>query len=861
MTYQHKMQPLDQAYDTQLIEKKWQDYWHKQKTYRWDATRPRADNYVLDTPPPTVSGHLHMGHVFSYTQADFIARYQRMQGKNVFYPMGFDDNGLPTERLVEKTKKIRAKDVGREAFIETCESVAEMARKDFRTLFESIALSVDWEQEYHTISAKSRALSQISFLDLVEKDHVYRKLQPMLWDPIDQTAIAQAEVIDKELPSHFSDVTFQVAGSDESFVIGTTRPELIPACVAIFYHPDDARYKHLASKEALTPLFGVRVPILADESVEIEKGTGIMMCCTFGDEKDIEKWKKHDLPTRVILNKYGKIDLSLALESGQFADGFSWPETMQSLLQNKKVSNADKKHPGARQLILQALADSGDLVESKPITHAVKCAERSGAPLEILPSHQWFIRVTDKKELLKEKAQQINWYPEFMRTRVEQWIDGLSWDWCISRQRYFGVPFPVWYSKREGEEGKMLFASAEQLPINPLTDLPAGYSRDEVEGDSDVMDTWATSSISPQLSAGAITVETAENTDRFNKLFPADLRPQAHEIIRSWAFYTIVKAHLHNGVIPWKNIMISGWCLAEDKSKMSKSKGNTVTPVALIEQRGTDAVRYWAATSRLGQDTAFSPDLLKIGKKLVSKLFNATKFAAIHLSKLETAPPARAADDSAIVETLDQWIISRLHETITKASAAYDRYEYAEALDATNQFFWTDFCDNYLELIKARVYNEQGNFSGDQQLSAVHTLYHLLLGFLKLYAPITPHVTEELYAKIYADNFAQNGSLHSNGQWPDAGNYPHHTTALAYGKMSCDILEAVRKAKSENQVSIKYPVASTAIICAENLLGNNDAITSISADLKGAGNIASLRFSTGEFAVESVILADRTDAA
>jgi len=591
------MKELPQTYNHQTSEKAWQQHWLKEKTYHWDESAPREETYVIDTPPPTVSGTLHMGHIFSYTQADFLARFQRMAGKTVFYPMGFDDNGLPTERLVEKVKKVRATDMSREAFIELCEGVAEEARIEFRDLFVTAALSVDWDQEYHTISADSRRMSQMSFIDLLNKDRAYRKLQPMLWDPVDQTAIAQAEVEDKELPSFFTDIAFGVEGGEE-IVIGTTRPEMLPACVAVLYHPDDTRYTHLAGKTAITPLFGAKVPLLADDMVKIDKGTGLVMCCTFGDETDIAWWRKHNLPTKIILNKYGKLDLS------------EFPQTTEiTALHNLKAVTA-------REKVLELLKLAGLIRKQEAITHAVKCAERSGAALEILPTNQWFIKVLDQKEQLKAKARECVWHPDYMRLRVEQWIDGLSWDWCVSRQRYFGVPFPIWYSKRAGEEGKILVADIDQLPVNPLVDLPKNYTREEVIADMDVMDTWATSSISPQLSSKGISGNLMLDAARHKKLFPADLRPQAHEIIRTWAFYTLVKAHLHEDTIPWKNLIISGWCLAADKTKMSKSKGNVVTPVGLLQEHGTDAVRYWASTSRLGADTAFSEDLLKIGTQI-----------------------------------------------------------------------------------------------------------------------------------------------------------------------------------------------------------------------------------------------------
>jgi valyl-tRNA synthetase len=857
MTHTHRMTPLPAQYDQAATEKKWQHHWLEKRTYAWDPSIARADSYVIDTPPPTVSGTLHMGHVFSYTQADFIARFQRMNGKNVFYPMGFDDNGLPTERLVEKTKKIRAVDMSREAFIAECLSVSEEARAEFRAMFRSIALSVDWEQEYHTISDASRRLSQLSFIDLVNKGHVYRKQQPMLWDPVDQTAIAQAEVEDKELPSNFCDIAFTCAETGEQLIIGTTRPELIPACVALFYHPDDARYQHLKGKHATVPLCGFSVAILEDDAVEPEKGTGLMMCCTFGDEKDIEKWRKHNLPTRTIINKFGKIELTLALVEGQFETGFAYPHDLAEAINSKKVSNADVKHPGARQIILGLLETAGTLKAKKPITHAVKCAERSGAPLELIPTAQWFVQVTDKKESLKAKAKECEWNPDWMRIRIEQWIDGLNWDWCISRQRYFGVPFPVWYSKREGEIGKAIYATPDQLPVNPLVDVPAGYTREEVSPDLDVMDTWATSSISPQLSAHGITAETTNETARYESLFPADLRPQAHEIIRTWAFYTLVKSHLHSDCIPWKNLMISGWCLAEDKSKMSKSKGNVVTPTALIEEKGTDAVRYWAGTSRLGQDTAFSPDLLKIGKKLVGKLWNATQFAAIHLNKLEAAPQTAAIDmeSGVISEVMDRWILSRLAQTIHASTAAFSRYEYADALDASNSFFWADFCDNYLELIKKRVYNEDGSASPATQQSAVRTLYYVLDGILKLYAPFVPHVTEELYSHIFADNYEQYGSLHARATWPQQQHYAIDDNALELGTQALVVLGLIRSEKSSTNRSIKFPIDILRIS------PTRDAEKWM-ADVAGAGNVRTWEVSAHLAADQTeIVFATEADAA
>ena len=782
------MKALPQTYNHLLEEKKWQQSWEESKLYQWEQDFPRDQTFVIDTPPPTVSGLLHMGHIFSYTQADFVARYQRMKGKTVFYPMGFDDNGLPTERLVEKVKNIRGGAMPRAEFVAICKDVVQEAEEEFRTLFRSVALSIDWSQEYQTISPESQAISQLSFVDLIHKERAYRSFSPTLWDPVDQTALAQADIEDKEMPSCMNDIRF-VTEDGEPLVIATTRPELLAACVAVFYHPEDTRYTHLKGKTAVTPLFGVKVPLLADPLVNPEKGTGLVMCCTFGDDTDVEWWRGHKLELRVILSKAGKLEL---------ADK-SWltANDATSALEGLKVK-------AAREKMIELLKESGLLIGQTDIIHNVKCAERSGAPLEILVTEQWFIKILDQKEELLARSAECNWHPPYMKIRLDNWINGLTRDWCISRQRFFGVPFPVWYSKRAGEEGKILVADAQDLPVDPLVDLPRGYTRDEVEADRDVMDTWATSSVSPQLSSRGISSTHALDHDRHKKLFPADMRPQAHEIIRSWAFYTMVKAHLHEGMVPWKNLMISGWCLAADKTKMSKSKGNVITPVHLIEEKGSDVVRYWASTSKLGADTAYSEDVLKIGKKLITKLWNAAKFASLHLEKL-TVTPKTAAEEVAnqvIFETMDIWVLTRLHKAIAKATEEFERFEYSSARVAAEDFFWNDFCDNYLEIVKTRSYDEEGkNKTG--QMSAVHTIYHALDGILRLFAPFIPHITEELYSAIFAE---RGESIHKRGNWLNAADFPCAEEAEKEGIFCVQILNSVRKAKADKNLSMKAPI-------------------------------------------------------
>jgi valyl-tRNA synthetase len=839
------MTELPKNYDFRSSEKKWQEFWAQNNINAWNPDEPREDTFVVDTPPPTVSGQLHMGHIFSYTQADFVVRFQRMRGKNIFYPMGFDDNGLPTERLVEKQKDIRASNMDRAEFIKVCEEVVESEEEKFREFFKSIALSVDWNLEYQSISARSRKISQMSFLDLVQKDQVYRSDQPMLWDPVDQTALAQADIEDKERQSVMNDIEFKTEAG-EVITIATTRPELLPACVAVFYHPDDARYKKLEGKRAITPLFEARVPILADDKVQMEKGTGLVMCCTFGDSTDIMWWQKHKLETKIILDKMGRVSLGLD------------PRVSEDLARPSDQVRGRQYHEGleglkvnaARTKVIELLKEAGLLIKQTPILQTVKCAERSGAPLEILATKQWFVKTLEHREAMLKRSAELNWHPKSMKNRLDNWINGLSWDWCISRQRFFGVPFPVWYSKRAGEEGRAIFASLDQLPVDPLVDLPHGYTRDEVEADKDVMDTWATSAVSPQLSSHGISKDFAIDYERHQKLFPADLRPQAHEILRTWAFNTILKGHLHENVLPWKNIMISGWCLAADKTKMSKSKGNAASPEVLIEQYGADVIRYWASTSRLGADTAYSEDVVKNGKRLANKLWNAAKFvislpALSHYVVTRRSPTKVGIDSSrlvlansandiiinpieAVTHTADKWLISKLHTVVANATKAFSEFEYAQAMEAVEEFFWKDFCDNYLEIVKGRAYNEDGSDAAGQQ-SAIATLLLALETILRLMAPFMPHITEELYQTI----FAPSSSVHGRGSWPHSADYAIDEEALRQGEVMVSIIDEVRKSKAEKNLSVKADVelleVSTHVELSKDLLGDLTKVTSSKA--------------------------------
>lgn len=894
------MSGLTKKYQFQETEKKWQEFWEENKIYKWDSAANREDTYVIDTPPPTVSGMLHMGHVFSYVQADFIARYQRMKGKTIYYPMGFDDNGLPTERLVEKVKKIKGSKIARPEFVSLCKEVSQTARKEFRELFTSIALSVDWDEEYNTISDQTRQISQMSFLDLYHKNLTELKLEPCYWDVIDQTALSQVDIEDKELTSHMNYIPFGLENSQNTITIATTRPELIPACVALFVHPEDEKYQHLIGTNAITSLFEVKIPILGDVNVSIEKGTGAVMCCTFGDIMDVMWWKQHKLDSRIILNKYGKIKDVFNKESNDYDSDIESTIEQNANISNYKKYYTDiigKKVVDARSHIIEKLREHNLLIKQEELTHPVKCAERSGSPIEIILTKQWFIKILDQKETLLKKAAEINWHPKYMKSRIDQWINGLSYDWCISRQRFFGVPFPIWYlfdhdklkaglplgsgepSRLQqyiqslGEPDKYIVAKKEDLPIDPCNIAKhekvfekEGYKLHQISGiyyltdqdgkewiirpEQDVMDTWATSSVSPQISSQSITKDyTLGNYEqRHQKLFPADLRPQAHEIIRSWAFYTIVKAQLHENTIPWKNIMISGWCLASDKTKMSKSKGNVVTPINLINEKGTDIVRYWAANSSLGSDTAYSEDVLSIGKKLINKLWNASKFCMIHIDniKKDISSPKTDIDNNYICYTTDLWLLSQLADTIEKCEAAFEQYEYAKAIEHIEFFFWHDFCDNYLEIIKARAYGDIDNLRNYNpditqeevnkgKISSSHTIFHSLETILRLLAPFIPHITEELYSIIFPNNLGR--SIHTENTWPQISQYPHIGSSIIQGKFILDVMELVRKEKSNHSLSLKTEIKSLEIYKNNNLMKINDDIISDLASVCNAREI------------------------
>jgi len=823
------LERLPKHFDAAQAERRWNDVWQSQGIYHWDPSRDRAQTFVVDTPPPTVSGSLHVGHVFSYTQTDVSVRYKRMRGFNVFYPMGWDDNGLPTERRVQNHYNVRcdptlayepalklpaadpkdkapARMLSRRNFIELCDELTTVDEQAYRDLWQRLALSVDWRQTYATIDAHCRRVAQLSFLDLQAKGHVYQSSAPTMWDVDYQTAVAQAEVADRTLPGAYHKIEFGVLDAPEqSFVIATTRPELLAACVGVTAHPDDPRYRPLFGKTAITPLFHAPVPIFPSELADPAKGTGILMVCTFGDQTDVIWWRENRLALRKIVGRNRRLE---PVTYGTEAFPSLQPERAnacyaklagQTIKQAQRIAvellrDAEGSATGAaqRRAPLQG--------EPEAMQHAVKFYERGDRPLELLPTRQWFARLLDKTEALLARGAQIEWHPEFMRTRFEDWTRNLNVDWCLSRQRYFGVPIPVWYpidARGEVDHSRPILPEAGALPVDPMSDAPPGYSAAQrgepngFAGELDIFDTWFTSSMTPQISA-----HWQLDPERAAKLFPADIRPQAHEIIRTWAFYTIVKAHLHSDTVPWKHVLLSGWVLDPNrKEKFSKSKGNSaVTPQQLIEQHSADGLRYWAASARLGVDTAFDDKVFGIGKRLSTKIWNAAKFVL-----------AQKAELHPISEELDRAFVRKLAALVERVTAAHEDFNYAQALADTESFFWSSFTDTYVELAKGRAWGGE-SVSPQARGSAVAALRLGLSVLLRLFAPVLPYITEEVWSWVFA---AEHGapSIH-RAAWPSAADFagvgaPRDESSF---ELAIAAQNAINRKKTDAAASIGRPV-------------------------------------------------------
>jgi len=751
---------LSNNYNVKEAEKKWQKYWEKEGVYKFDK-KSKKKIYSIDTPPPTVSGRMHIGHSFSYSQQDFIARYKRMNNHNVFYPFGTDDNGLPTERLVEKTKNVKAKNMPREQFIKLCTEFLKTELPAFTQDWKNLGISCDWDIIYSTIDDHSRKVAQWSFLDLYKKGRLYRKDAPAMWCPECKTGVAQVEVQDKEIDSTFNDIIFKVDGKD--LVIATTRPELLPACVAIFYHPEDKRYEKLKEKKAKVPLFDIQVPIMEDERADPEKGTGIVMCCTFGDQTDMEWQKAYNLPIKIVIT-----------EDGHMTE-----------LAGKYKGLTIKE---ARKIIINDLKEAGLLTNQKPIKHVVNVHERCKTEIEFVKSKQWFVKYLDLKKDMLKWGNELKWHPDYMKYRYDNWVKGLQWDWLISNQRYFGVSFPVWYCKKCGE---VIVAKERQLPIEPSKDKPLiacpKCKSKEFLPETDVLNTWFTSSMTPQIAVRLMEPKLQE------KLFPMDLRPQASDIITFWLFNTVVKSRLHFNKNPWKNTIISGFVTLEGE-KMSKSKGNVVNPQDVMEKFGADAIRFWAASSKLGEDFDYQEKDIVTGQKTTTKLWNASKFCLDHLENFD--------GKKVKLELLDEWMLLKLNKVIRECTESFENYEFSKAKSSVENFFWHTFCDYYLEIIKDRLYNPDKRGKKAKE-SAQYTLYNVLLNTLKLFAPIMPFITEEVYQSYFAKK-EKCKSVHIS-DWPKYDKKDDKKIEET-GDLAINIISEVRKFKTSKGKSLKEPV-------------------------------------------------------
>jgi valyl-tRNA synthetase len=852
------------------LEDRWAQVWDSRGVYAFDRTKVREQVFAIDTPPPTVSGSLHVGHVFSYTQTDAVARYQRMRGREVFYPMGWDDNGLPTERRVQNYYGVRCDpalpydpaftpagapggqqsggmlrstggmlrssprgqqvSISRRNFIELCERLTADDEQAFEAMWRRLGLSVDWSMTYQTIDARARAVSQRAFLRNLARGEAYLTEAPTLWDVTFRTAVAQAELEDRERPGAYHQLVFHgPAGGD--IEIATTRPELLPACVALVAHPDDERYRPLFGRTAVTPVFGVEVPVVAHHLADAAKGTGIAMVCTFGDTTDVTWWRELRLATRPVIGWDGRFlpDPPPGVDSEAAKAAYA------------RLAGATPVT--ARERMVAMLRDSGEILgEPRPVTHPVKFYEKGDKPLEIVTTRQWYIRNGGRDEELRsvllDLGAQLEWVPQHMKVRYDNWVSGLNGDWLVSRQRFFGVAVPVWY--RLDEAGKVvhddpLVPSDDQLPVDPSTDVPTGYEPGQrgipggFTGDPDVLDTWATSSMSPYIVGG-----WGHDDDLFHRVFPMDLRPQAHEIIRTWLFSSVLRGHYEHGELPWRSVAIAGWILDPDRKKMSKSKGNVVTPTDLLIEYGSDAVRYWAVSARPGTDTAFDTGQMRVGRRLAIKLLNASKFV---LGIGEPEPGAR------VTEAIDQAMLAELSAAIQAATDWFEKFDYARALEQAEAFFW-NFCDNYLELVKERAYGERampggavpGKAPAASSASARAALRTALDAIVRLFAPLLPFVTEEVWS------WWHDGSVH-RAPWPSvdelggaaAGGDPE---VLA---VASEVIAAVRKAKSESRVSMRTEVASLQVCAPPEVLAR---VALAAPDLRAAARAGAIEHVT-----------------
>ncbi|WP_414838194.1 valine--tRNA ligase [Candidatus Nanosalina sp. VS9-1] len=787
-------------YTPEDFEEKWSEKWVENGTYEYEGDEDK-DVFSIDTPPPTVSGSLHFGHTYGNTLMDFMARFKRMQGYDVYYPFGYDDNGIASERLTERELGIRHQNFTRREFQEKCREVCEEYENDFTDAMQQFAFSMDWNNTYKTIEPRVQKISQLSFIDLYEQEREYRQKAPAIWCPECETAISQVETEDMEEDSHFNDIEFPLATGNGSVMISTTRPELLPACVAIIVHPEDEANNNLVGEKAKVPIFDYEVPIIEDERVDMETGTGVVMCCTFGDQTDIEWYQAHDLDLRVAMDESGEMT-ELA---GKF-EGLDRTE--------------------AREEIVEELDESGFLMDRWEIEHTVQVHERCDEPIEFLVKKQWYIEVLDHKEKYLEAGREMDWFPEKMFTRYEHWIEGLQWDWCISRQRDSGIPLPVWYCSECEQE---IIAEKTDLPVDPIQDeAPVDEcpecGAEEFEPEEDVLDTWATSSLTPLINADwGWNAEEEEYELGRPELYQMDARYQAHDIISFWLFHTVVKCVEHTGEVPFKDTMIHGFVLDENREKMSKSVGNVTTPEEVLEDFPVDAARYWGARTKVGDDLALKEKDLVEGEKLMRKLWNASKLIN------DLTPHKDIEVEEEDLDEIDRWLLAEMDELVEFTTEKFENYEFSLARDRLRERFFNMFCSDYLEIAKQRLDDEKNK-------SAQYTLVKAHRTFLKLFAPMLSHTTEEIWNELY-----ENTSIHRS-DWPEASGIEADKEA---GENAMEVVSALRKFKTEHQMSLNEDIERAEVY------GN---ISGLESAVKEVMHVNSLEQLEGEPETENKII-------
>jgi valyl-tRNA synthetase len=781
----------------------WQDKWQKENTYKFigDGTRP---NYIIDTPPPYPTGATHMGHVLNWTYIDIIARFKRMQGYDVLFPQGWDCHGLPTEVKVEETHGIRKGDVPRAKFREMCVDLTRTNIKQMKSQMQSLGFSQDWSREFVTMTPEYMKRTQLSFLKMYNQGLIYRGIHPVNWCPRCETAIAFAEVEYHENETYLNYLEFPVEESEKGLLIATTRPELLSACVAVVVHPEDERYKELAGKKVEVPLFGRNVEIITDEEVDPEFGTGAVMICTFGDKTDV-LW----------VNKYN-LDIIEALDE-------------KGVMKDVSCKYAGLNTSECKKQIIEDLKNEGFLQKQEKVEQNVGLCWRCKTPIEILVKNQWFVAVKDLIPDIKEATDEMRWTPEHMETRLLNWTGSMDWDWCISRQRIFATPVPVWYCSKCG---KVHLASPDMLPVDPTQDKPEGKcecGNGEFIGETDVLDTWMDSSISP-LSI------TGWPDEDFKKYYPASLRPQGHDIIRTWAFYTILRCKALTGEKPFDEIVVNGMVFGEDGHKMSKSRGNTISPEEVLDEYGADALRLWATNSVPGSDVPFAWKDVKYGYKFLRKFWNAFRFINMHIQGFKLSISEEEIQKN--LDPMDKWILSKLNRLLEDVTNSIESYNFANVVNSIQAFIWHDFCDEYIEAVKYRLYTDSSDLSMSKE-AAQYTLQAVISTSLIMLAPLTPHFTDEIYQYVSDTGISIHKTL-----WPDVNFELINEDAEETGEIGVEIIGEIRRFKSSRKMPLNAKMKTLNIYTPDSALISQ--IENLNADIKGTMRIESLGVMTGK---------------